>query len=58
MHNPESVSENEMHKLLWNFDIQKDPLIGIRRQDSDSKKKQQQQQQQNKENLPFHQTTV
>ena len=26
MHNPESVLENEMHKLLWDFDIQTDHL--------------------------------
>ena len=24
MHNPESVLENEMHKLLWDFEIQTD----------------------------------
>ena len=27
MHKPESVRENEMHKVLWDFEIQIDPLI-------------------------------
>ena len=27
MHNPESILENETHKLLWNFEIQTDHLI-------------------------------
>ena len=27
MHNTESVQENEMHKVLWDFEIQKDHLI-------------------------------
>ena len=27
MHNPEPVLENETHKLLWDFEIQTDPLI-------------------------------
>ena len=27
MHNPESVWENETHKLLWDFEIQIDHLI-------------------------------
>ena len=31
MHNPESVSENEMHKLLWDFEIQTDHLISAQR---------------------------
>ena len=31
MHNPESVLENETHKLLWDFKIQTDHLISIRR---------------------------
>ena len=30
MHNPESVLENEMHKLLWDFDLQTDHLISAR----------------------------
>ena len=33
MHNPESILENEMHKLLWNFEIQTDHLISARRPD-------------------------
>ena len=33
MHNPESVLENEMHKLLWDFDIQTDHLISARQPD-------------------------
>ncbi len=31
MHNPESVLENETHKLLWDFEIQMDHLISARR---------------------------
>ena len=27
MHKPESLRDNEMHKLPWNFDIQTDHLI-------------------------------
>ena len=30
---PASVQENETHKLLWDFDIQMDPLISARRPD-------------------------
>ena len=33
MHNPESVKENEMHKLLWDFEIQTDHLISARQPD-------------------------
>ena len=33
MHNPESVLENEMHKILWEFEIQTDYLISARRPD-------------------------
>ena len=33
MHNPESVLENEMHNLLWDFEIQTDHLISTRRPD-------------------------
>ena len=33
MHNPESILESEMHKLLWDFEIQKDHLISARRPD-------------------------
>ena len=31
MHNPENVLEYRMHKLLWGFDIQTDPLISPRK---------------------------
>ena len=31
MHNPESVLENETHKLVWDFEIQTDHLISARR---------------------------
>ena len=33
MHNPESVVENDIHKLLWDFNIQTDHLIPARRPD-------------------------
>ena len=33
MHNPISVLENEIHKLLWDFDIQTDHLISARQPD-------------------------
>ena len=33
MHNPESVMENEMHKILWDFETQTDHLILARRPD-------------------------
>ena len=33
MHNPASVLENAMHKLLWDFNIQTDHLIPARRPD-------------------------
>ena len=33
MHNPASVLENATHKLLWDFNIQMDPLIPARRPD-------------------------
>ena len=31
MHNLESFLENEIHKILWNFEIQTDQLISARR---------------------------
>ena len=31
MHNPESVPENETHKVVWDFDIQTDHQISARR---------------------------
>ena len=33
MCNPESVLENDMHKLLWNFEIQTEHLMSARRPD-------------------------
>ena len=33
MHNPAPVIENDSHKLLWDFNIQTDPLISARRPD-------------------------
>ena len=33
LHNPAPVRENDTHKLLWNFDIQTDHLILVRRPD-------------------------
>ena len=33
MHNPDSLLENEMHKLPWDFEIQTDHLISARRPD-------------------------
>ena len=33
MHNLPSVLENDTHKLLWDFEIQKDYLIMARRPD-------------------------
>ena len=33
MHNPESVLENETHKLLWDFEIQTDHQISARQPD-------------------------
>ena len=33
MHNPESVLENETQNILWDFEIQTDHLISVRRPD-------------------------
>ena len=33
MHKPESVLENEMHKILWDFGIQMDRPILVNRPD-------------------------
>ena len=33
MHNPAPVLENDLHKLLWDFDVQTDHLISARRPD-------------------------
>ena len=35
MHKPESVLENETHKILWDFEIQTDHLIPARRPDQE-----------------------
>ena len=39
IHNPESILENEMHKILWDFEIQTDHLISARRPDLVSQQK-------------------
>ena len=31
MHKPQSVLKNEIHSILWNFEIQTYPLIQVRR---------------------------
>ena len=33
MHNPEFLRENEMHKIIWDFEIQTDNIIPARRPD-------------------------
>ena len=33
MHQPESIWEKEMHKILWDFEIQTDHLISTKRLD-------------------------
>ena len=33
MYNMVSVLANETHKILWDFDIQTDPLVSTRRKD-------------------------
>ena len=33
MYNPKSVLENEIYKILWDFEIQTDHLISARRPD-------------------------
>ena len=33
MRNPESILENDTHKLLWDFDKQTDHIISARRPD-------------------------
>ena len=39
MHNPESVLENKMHIIIWDFEIQVDHLIPTRRPDHVSLRK-------------------
>ena len=48
IHNPESVLENEMHKIPWNFEIKMDRLISARSPDHEIVKKKKKL----KENLP------
>ena len=50
MHNPESFLENEVHNILWNFEIQTDHLISIKRLDQVVVKKKKKKKK--KENLP------
>ena len=38
MHKPDSVTENETHKVLWNYEIQIDHLIQVRKPDQVIKK--------------------
>ena len=33
MHKPESFLENEMHEISWDFEIQTDHLIQVRKPD-------------------------
>ena len=55
MHNPASVLENDIHKLLWDLDIKTDHLISARRPDliiiNKKKKKKKKKRKQEKENL-------
>ena len=53
MHNLESVRENEIQKILWDFEIQSDHLISARRPDQVmvNKKKKKKEKKEN-ENLP------
>ena len=39
MQNPESVLENETHKILWDFEIHADHLISARQPDLEKKKR-------------------
>ena len=39
MHKPESVQKNEMHKILWDFEIQTDHLSPTRRPDQEATEK-------------------
>ena len=39
MHNPESILENERHKILRDFDVQTNHLISTRPRDDQQKKK-------------------
>ena len=37
MYNPKSVLENETHKFLWDFEIQTDDIISVRRHNKQKK---------------------
>ena len=54
MQNPESVLENETHKLLWDFEIQTDYLTSARRPDliiiNKKKKKKKKKKKENQQN--------
>ena len=47
---PDTVLENETHKILRDFEIQKDPLIQARKSDLDKKKRKEKRE----ENLPYN----
>ena len=49
MHKPESALENEMHKVLWCFEIQIEHLLPDKRQDFNKKQM---------KNLPCHDFTI
>ena len=53
MHKPESVIENVMHKILWDFEIQADHLILARRPNLEIINKKKRKKKKKKENLPF-----
>ena len=52
VHKPESVIENELHKILWDFEIQTHHLIPIRRPDQMQINKQESERK--RENLPTY----
>ena len=55
IHKPQSVLENEMHKNLWDFDIQTDHLILVKRPDLEIiKTEKKRKEKKRKENLPNH----
>ena len=56
MHKPESVLENETHRILWYFEIQTDQLIQARRPDLvivNKKKKKKKKKKKRKEKSPI-----
>ena len=56
MHKPESVLENETHKILWDFEIQTDHLIPTRKPDlvqiNKKKKKEKERKKERKKDTP------